>query len=387
MTDALPCRGLLRRAGVLTLFATLGLGEARAEPAPNGAGGDAPPPPSSGASSPPTGGVASDQRPRAVVASERPYRVGARPRPQGAVQASVADEDLARWNVGGSGDPRISSSRPGFHPAPRVLVEISVRNAGLPKRAKSKRAFSEASLVAQTRNAGYWPFRLCFEDGLRRDPALRGKTRVRFVVESSGRVKSERMAFTELKDLGVAKCLSARVRTLHFSPAPAKRVHADVTIDLGPGDAPLPETNLAESPGSAPASEGGKLDEGAVSRALSEQLGRIAACYEQGLGRDPKLWGRVAILMDVDPDGRVRTAAEYESHFPDPAVPSCAVDGLRGVLLPPPIGGPLRLVWPLKLGTPPLPEVTPGRSGSAQTLVGPKRTVAEAGPPRVPVAK
>lgn len=374
-------------ACVVALFGTLGPGEARAEPISAGAGVDAPPAPvpsSNIASSSST--VPDTQRPRAVVAAERPYRLGARPRPQGAVQASVADEDLARWNVGGSGDPRFSSSRPGFHPAPRVLVDISLRNAGLPKRAKSKRVFSEASLVAQTRNAGYWPFRLCFEEGLRRDPLLRGKTRVRFVVESNGRVKSERMAFTELKDHVVAKCLSARVGALHFSPAPTKRVHADVTIDLGPGDAPLPEANLADS-SSPPANEGGKLDEAAVGRALNEQLGRIAACYEQGLGRDPKLWGRVAILMDVDPDGRVRTAAEHESRFPDPAVPTCTMDGLRGVLLPPPISGPLRLVWALKLGTPPLPEVNTGRSGSSQTLMEPKRTVAEAGSPRVPVAK
>lgn len=327
------------------------------------------------------------QRPRAVVAAERPYRLGARPRAQGAVQASVADEDLARWNVGGSGDPRASSSRPGFHPAPRVLVDVSTRNAGLPKRAKSKRLFSEASLVAQARNAGYWPFRLCFEDGLRRDQSLRGKTRIRFTVESNGHVKSERIAFTELSDHAVAKCLSARVRAMHFSPAPPKRVHADVTIDLGPGDAPLPEAGVADASGSSQTSEAVKFDEAAVARALNDQLGRVSSCYEQGLGRDPKLWGRVAILMDVNPDGRVTAVVEHESRFPDPAVPSCAMDGLRGVVLPPPIGGPLRLVWPLKLGSPPLQEVNNGRSGSSQTLVESKRTVAEAGSPRVPVAK
>jgi hypothetical protein len=299
----------------------------------------------------------------------------------------VADEDLARWNVGGSSDPRLPSSRVGFHPAPRVVVDISVRSGAQPKRAKSKKVFSEASLVAQARNAGYWPFRLCFEDGLRKDPSLRGKTRVRFVVETSGHVKSERMAFTELKDHAVAKCLSARVRALHFSPAPTKRVHADVTIDLGPGDAPLPEADLADAENARASGESGKFDEAVVSRALGDQLGRITACYEQGLGRDPKLWGRVAILMDVEADGRVRNVVEHESRFPDPTVLSCILDGIRGSLLPAPSGGPARLVWSLKLGTPPLQEVNNGRSGSSQTLGESKRTVAEAGSPRVPVAK
>jgi hypothetical protein len=269
-----------------------------------------------------------------------------------------------------------------------VLVDISVRGGSLPKRAKSKKLFSESSLVAQARNAGYWPFRLCFEDGLRRDPALRGKTRVRFVVETSGRVKSERMAFTELKDHTVAKCLSARVRAFHFSPAPTKRVHADATIDLGPGDAPLPEANVADAQGASSSDESGKFDGAAVGRALGDQLsGHVAGCYERGLDRDPRLWGRLAILMDVDTEGRVRGAAEHESRFPDPMVFSCVVEGIQGAALPPPVGGPIQVVWPLKLGSPPLPEVGPGRSGSVQTPVELKRTVAEAGPPRVPVAK
>jgi hypothetical protein len=177
------------------------------------------------------------------------------------------------------------------------------------------------------------------------------------------------------------------VRAFHFSPAPTKRGHADATIDLGPGDAPLPEPNLADSSGASTSGESGKFDETALTRALGDQLGgHIAACYERGLGRDPKLWGRLAILMDVDADGRVRSVAEHESRFPDPAVFSCIAEEIRGSFILP-LGGPTRVIWPLKLGAAPLPEAGSGRSGSTQTPVDPKRTVAEAGPPRVPVAK
>jgi hypothetical protein len=360
-TNTAPRRFGLRAAH---LFAGLAVFCATPAPAaPSGSWGNAPP----------------------VVVAERPYRLGARPRPEGAVQASVADEELARWNVGGSADPRLASSRAGFHPAPRVLVDISVRSGALPKRGKAKAVLSEASLVAQARSSGYWPFRLCFEDGLRRDQALRGQTRVRFVVETSGRVKSERMAFTELKDRAVAKCLSARVRALRFSPAPMKRVHADAMIDLGPGDAPLPDGNRTEPQGAPPDVAPARLDEGAVARALDDRLGTIAACYAAGLGRDQRLWGRLAILMDVDAEGQVVRAAEHDSRFPDPGVLACAVEGLRGALLPPAAGGPLRLVWAVKLGNPAPAEPAAGRSGSAQTPLEPKRTVAEAVPPRVPV--
>jgi len=297
------------------------------------------------------------------------------------VQASVLDEDLARWNVGGTGDPNFSSNRASFHPAPRVLVDVGIRTGSVPKRSKTKGVLSEAGIVAQARNAGYWPFRLCFEEGLRRDPELRGKTRVRFTIEASGRVRSEKMAFSELKDRGVGKCLAARVRAMHFSPAPPRRVHADITVDLNPGDAPLPESH---PPVSAPSETPTKLDETGMGRALSDRIGRVNECYSGGLARDPKLWGRLAILLDIDAEGRVVSASEHDSRFPDRAVSACVVDSLRGAHLPKPDGPSSRLVWPLRLGSPPPTESAQGKPGTAAT---PKRTVAESVPPRVPVAR
>src|SRR5882672_4630573 len=76
-------------------------------------------------------------RPEAVRAS------GPRPRPDGAVQGAVADEELARWNVGGTSDPRFASNRPGFHVAPRVMVDTLVRAGQLPARSNRKGVLSE----------------------------------------------------------------------------------------------------------------------------------------------------------------------------------------------------------------------------------------------------
>lgn len=318
------------------------------------------------------------------VSAERPYRPGARPRPQGAVQASVLDEELARWNVGGTGDPSYPSNRASFHPAPRVLVDVNMRTGSLPKRSKTKGVLSEASLVAQARNAGYWPFRLCFEEGLRRDPSLRGKTRVKFTVETNGHVKSDRMAFTELKDHGVAKCLAARVHAMHFSPAPARRVHADATVDLNPGDAPLPDSTVTAP--DAPDGSSGKIDENLLATAFAEPLKKIADCYATGLAHDAKLWGRIAVLVDVDADGRVQNAAERDSRFPDKAVVACAVDAVRQARLSS-TGSREQLIWAVRLGNAPVTDAPSGRSGAAANAPETKRTVAEAAPPRVPVAK
>lgn len=324
---------------------------------------------------------------RPIVTAERLYRVGMRPRADGPVQASVADEEVARWNVGGTGDPNFPSSRSTFHPAPRVLVDIGIRSGSLPKRSKPKTVLSEARLVAQARNAGYWPFRLCYEEGLHRDPSLRGKTRVRFTVESDGKVRSEKVAFTELKDRSVGKCLAARVRTLRFSPVPPHRIHADVTIDLNPGDAPLPDSELPRSTGTDSAAAHAKVDEANASRALAEQFPKVTDCYGSGLARDSKLWGRMALALDIDTEGRIQSAAEHESRFPDRAVLACVLDSLKDVRVPQPEGGATRLVWPLRLGSPPAPEGGLNKAAVGSPPAQTKRTVAEAVPPRVPVAR
>jgi hypothetical protein len=294
----------------------------------------------------------------------------------------VADEEVARWNVGGTGDPNFLSNRSSFHPAPRVLVDIGIRSGTLPKRGKSKGVLSEAGLVAQARNAGYWPFRLCFEDGLRRDPSLRGKTRIKFTVEPTGHVKSEKMAFTELKDHAVAKCLSARVRAMHFAPAPPRRVHADATVDLNPGDAPLADCEPASS--DEPSGATTKVDEAAWEAALAEPLRKVTDCYMEGLIRDPKLWGRLAMLLEIGADGRVLGAAEHDSRFPDQAVSACAVGNLKETVVTP-VERPTRLIWAVRLGALPAADAAATHPAVATAPSEQKRTVAEGVPPRVPV--
>src|SRR5262249_45722571 len=123
---------------------------------------------------------------------------GPRARPDGAVQAAVADEDLARWNVGGTSDPRFVSNRPGFHAAPGVMVETTVRGGALPARSNGKGVLSELAVLAQTRNHGYWPFRLCYETGLRQNPKVRGKSSLHVTIDTRGHVSASRVANTEV---------------------------------------------------------------------------------------------------------------------------------------------------------------------------------------------
>src|ERR1700743_1010722 len=73
--------------------------------------------PDSGVSPTPSAAREPPSKSNTPVQSEHVYAFGERPRPDGPVRASVADEELARWNVGGVSDPHHPSNRAGYHVA------------------------------------------------------------------------------------------------------------------------------------------------------------------------------------------------------------------------------------------------------------------------------
>jgi hypothetical protein len=298
---------------------------------------------------------------------EAPLPLGPRPRPDGGVQASVADEDLARWNVGGSSDPAFPGNRPGFHVAPRVKVDTVVRAKRMPEQSSRKGVLSKLGVLAQARNRGYWPFRLCFEAGLRGDAALKGKTHVRITVGRDGRVSAARLLATELRRPDVATCLVSRSRALHFAPGPPRRTDVDTTIDLSPGDAPLPVIDTA---GSSSAPGPGTIDAGALASALGAALPAIAACFAGGTARDPTLWGRLGLRVDLGADGAVRRVEQLDSRFPDREVAACTLSVVQGLALPPPSGGASGFTWGVRLGAP--PQATPPGAAGIPLPGGPR---------------
>jgi hypothetical protein len=265
------------------------------------------------------------------------------------VLAAGQDELLARWNVGGNGDPAFISNQPHYHPGPRVVIDTKILLGNLPRGRGGRRrgVLTRAGVLARARKYGYWPVRLCFEDGLRRDQSLHGKTIVRLTLSRSGRVAAARLVDTELDDRPVAECLVDEVRELEFLPAPRRRVDIEMSIRLWPGHAPVP---LAGPPADDYEEPPGELDVAAARAALEEQSPAMRTCYRQGLARDPKLWGRVQLQLDLDPDGRVLKIAQTESRFPDPAVVQCIISTLSTVRLPQPKGGSSSIVCGVRLG-------------------------------------
>ena len=276
--------------------------------------------------------------PQELVELEGVYETGARPRPSAAVIASQHDAQLSSWNAGGSSQPDSVTARSGFHPAVRVLVESrALRDLG-------KRGLTDRAILAQTRNQGYWPFRLCYEATLRDHASAAGQSVLRFSIDRRGRVSYARRLSSRLPSEGVS-CLRKALYGLRFTPSPQRRVDVDVSIKLSPGDVPvlpLPKT------ASAPREAGG----------VQETLPAVRGCYRLGLRKDARLWGRLALAVRIDEQGRIRELTETESRFPDPAVTEC----VRQVLIGTPIGPAPPGGWTLayRLGT--LPDPAPAET-------------------------
>jgi len=319
---------------------------------------------------------------RDLVRPERVYPFGERPRADGPVQASVADEELARWNVGGRSDPAYPSNRPGFHAAPRIMVDVAMRAGVLPVRSSKKGVLSETAVLAQARNRGYWPFRLCFEAGLHGDPKLRGKTRVRVVVAPNGHVRSTRPVSTDLADPETARCLAARAGQLKFAPPPERRLDATIDVELSPGDAPLPELRLG---GFAPAPAAAPLDARALEAMLGGAISPAESCFSAARQADPRLWGRILFRVDVDRHGNV-TVREHESRFPDPQVVRCISTAVQALPLASIAAGPTSFTWGLRLGWPPS-FPSSNQAENTPAAPAPHSPVADSPAPRVRVAR
>jgi hypothetical protein len=191
----------------------------------------------------------------------------------------------------------------------------------IPKESRNAAILSERRLLAIARNLGYWPFRACFEASLRRRPERPGgASRVRIGISTNGRVTAARRIASALRDDEAERCLERAARALHFEPAPVRRLDVDLTVELWPGDLPLPRFEVNAPP---PAFDGAE-----IARAAHARANELAACCAAGIDRDARLWGRAALRVSIAPDGRVAEVREDGSQFPDPEVVRCFAGAL-----------------------------------------------------------
>jgi hypothetical protein len=182
-------------------------------------------------------------------------------------------------------------------------------------------------LQRAARNLGYWPFRHCYEEGLRRDQALSGTVSFDLWVKPEGSVEKTEVTATTLKDEVVAACVAREALGLALSPvdsptAPALAVRlAKARVRLATGDEPVP------GPALVPHAE-------QLRASLRDSWSTLQACYEGALARHPDAGGRMELRFELGDDGVVVDVEEIATHFSDADATRCIVSTYRGVALP-----------------------------------------------------
>jgi hypothetical protein len=272
--------------------------------------------------------------PPAPVVDEPIYFPGNRTRPKGsAVEASRDDEIVATWNRGGlSSEPTNGSKGKPIHAAPRVKVDVTeVRGDA-----------SEADIQRVARLKSYWPFRICYEQGLRRMQKLHGTIKLRLTIGPAGHPTGVQQLATELGDAAVVSCVVKSAMGLGL-PAPSSGT-PQITLDISlwPGDEPVSVKTAPREKNATPAEATAMVDQ------LRMHLTEVRTCYAAGLGRHEGLWGRLALELRIT-SGAVDEVNEIESHFPDAEVTEC----VRKVFLRaavPSSEQEVTIVYPLRLG-------------------------------------
>jgi hypothetical protein len=203
--------------------------------------------------------------------------------------------------------PRRRPGRP-YHPDPRIVIDVL-----------DARGASQADLQRTARNAGYWPFRGCYEDGLRRDQELSGKVSLALSISASGRVEQSSVTGSTLRDKVVVACVAREARQLSFSVAES-RATAATEVSLATGDEPvavlLPAAGAEE-----------------LRRSLQNAWPAAEQCYARALVIDPRLGGRIELLFRVDIHGELAEVSAGSTHLADSDLGRCVLDVYRSARL------------------------------------------------------
>lgn len=93
----------------------------------------------------------------------------------------------------------------------------------------------------------------------------------------------------------------------------------------------------------------GRLPPEVIQRIVRQNFGRFRMCYEQGLGRNPNLEGRVTARFVIGRDGAVSNVSNGGSDLPDSGVVSCVLSAFYGLSFPQPEGGIVTVAYPIML--------------------------------------
>ena len=137
--------------------------------------------------------------------------------------------------------------------------------------------------------------------------------------------------YAPTRDLGSTK---GRAFVVELSPHPFAPEQA-----AGSGTAPFGSHTLRATLKQGAIDVKGKLPPEVVQRIVRQSFGRLRACYEDGLERNPKLAGTVVVHFTIAKDGASTGARDKGSKLEDARVKECIVRAFGGLSFPAPEGG------------------------------------------------
>jgi hypothetical protein len=199
-----------------------------------------------------------------------------------------------------------------YHPAPGIIVDVIDAVGGA----------SAADLQRAARNIGYWPFRHCYEEGLRRNQRLGGKVSLEVRVTPTGVVERVTEAAATVGDASVVTCVAREA--LHLALVPGESpTDAKMAVTLATGDEPVPVP--------APVRGADELRE-----ALRAHWPAVEQCYAAELPKHPDAGGRMELSFRLGQSGMVAEVAEGDTRFSDGDVTRCVLGVYRTTTLPAP---------------------------------------------------
>lgn len=244
---------------------------------------------------------------------------------KGAVAAGVEREAQLRWNVGGCSPGRAcTSNAPTYHPATRVIVDVSAPS----KRKPSTQASGEyRSIQASFRRWGYWPYRNCFEATSLQSDSRGGEVRLRLALTRNGVAVQSRVLSSTVAEREMAECVRRAALEVKSQLSLRSVKQVIVSVRLSPGDLPL--SSLARFRGVPYLPESVTQSEPVLAMRR-----RIETCVSDGLRRDPLLWGRISFGLLIDEEHRVTALEQLGTAFPDQQVLTCSREALIGLSAP-----------------------------------------------------
>jgi len=227
-----------------------------------------------------------------VLVDERPFRAS----------SSRAREEPE--HARGHSRKRGRHGRP-YHPAPGIVVDVVDAQGGA--------GAAEVQRVA--RSSGYWPFRRCYEEGLRRDQRLSGKVSLELAMAASGAVDSATVTSSTLHDESVVLCVAREGRHLVLASSESLAT-AKIDVTLSTGDEPVP------APHAAPHAE-------QLREALQASWPAVRQCYASELAKRPDVGGRMELRFTVKANGEIVEVAEGDTRFGDVDVTRCVLGVYR----------------------------------------------------------